>query len=181
MIMDVVSRYLRTKKAYFQGDPGDQEAVCDMMCQVLALLRAMHWHYWTSHWQTHGDPYYGDHLLFQRLYGDGPLVEEIDGLAEKIVGYFGPEAVDPIESMRRTAWFLQEWLEEEPDCIYRRSLEAEEDLQLLLETVYEEIDGMGSMTLGLDDFIMALANAHETNIYLLQQRLQGHHMDEMED
>ena len=29
------------------------------------------------------------------------------------------------------------------------------------------------MTLGLDDFLMSLANAHETNAYLLQQRAGG--------
>jgi hypothetical protein len=180
MIMDVVSRYLGTKNAYLQGDPEDVEAVGDMMGQVLALLRALQWHYWTSHWQTKGDPYYGDHLLFDRLYS-GDIIKEIDSLAEKIVGYVGPGGVDPLDSMRRTAWFLHEWVESEPDCLFRRSLEAEEDLQLLLDTVYHEIEGMGSMTLGLDDYIMALANAHETNIYLLQQRLRGHKMGEFDE
>ena len=74
---------------------------------LLAMLRAMHWNYWTSHWQSKGDPFYGDHLMFERIYGS--IIDEIDGLAEKMVALIGPEAVDPVDSIGRAHTFLAGW------------------------------------------------------------------------
>jgi len=34
---------------------------------------------------------------------------------------------------------------------------------------YDKLKEMDDISLGLDDFLMATANAHETNLYLLQQ------------
>ena len=62
-----------------------------LLTQLLGILRAIHWSHWTSHWQARGNPSYSDHLLFERLYKN--LEEEIDTLAEKIVSYYGAEAV----------------------------------------------------------------------------------------
>jgi hypothetical protein len=41
----------------------------------------------------------------------------------------------------------------------------------MLRTAYEVIHQAGTMTLGLDDYLMSVANTHETNCYLLQQRI----------
>jgi len=44
---------------------------------------------------------------------------------------------------------------------------------MLLKGVYELLDSEGHLTLGLDNFLQGLADAHETNLYLIQQRLGG--------
>jgi hypothetical protein len=44
-------------------------------------------------------------------------------------------------------------------------------LQDLLKNQYELMKAEGSLTLGLDDFLMNVANNHETNQYLLKQTL----------
>ena len=54
---------------------------------LLGALRGAHWSHWTSHWQVKGDNSYGDHQLISRIYE--ALIEEIDTLAEKIVGMYG--------------------------------------------------------------------------------------------
>lgn len=132
---------------------------------VFSALRALHWFHWTNHWQSSGNGAYARHLLFERLYTG--VVDEIDGLAEKMVAAFGNEAVEPLGSISQATLWLEKWTEG-PDVL-ARALEAEQDVQGVLQGVYDSIKESGGMTLGLDDFIMATANAHETNVYLLQQ------------
>jgi len=138
-----------------------------ILTDLLACLRALQVHYYTAHWQAKGDPYYADHILFERMYD--ALPDEFDTLAEKCVAYFGGGCVEAVAQVSRMALFLEHW--DGGEGLYERSLNAEEDLQVLLEAAYHIVDEKGEMSLGLDDYLMALANAHETNIYLLQQRL----------
>lgn len=136
------------------------------MCNLLALLRAQYWTYQTIHWTVKGTGYYGDHLLFQRFYE--AVQEEVDVLAEKVVGYFGASAVEPSAAMEATQEWVDKWGQGED--LYLRAIKAEEDLQTTFQATYDTLTDAGAMTLGLDDWVAATANAHETNLYLLQQR-----------
>ena len=60
-----------------------------------AAIRGLHHLLWTAHWVSEGDPQYGDHLLYQRLYE--ARVMEIDGIAEQLVLMGGPAAVNPAQ------------------------------------------------------------------------------------
>jgi DNA-binding ferritin-like protein len=133
----------------------------EILQEILALLRAQYFNYWTSHWQSQGANYYGNHLLFQRLYE--AIQEEIDTLAEKIVGYFGNEHVDNKIIMEKAKKWTDQWDGE----IVQRALKSEQDLQDALKTAYDKLDK--DKSLGLDDFLAATASAHETNLYLLGQ------------
>lgn len=134
---------------------------------ILSLLRALQWNYWTAHWQVQGDPFYGDHLLFERLYNN--MQEEIDTLAEKIVYLLGRESVNPVSIDLVSSDYLQRYCTNK--SLYLRSLEMEQALQETLKIAYKTIKESGGMTLGLDDYIMALANSHEGHLYLLNNRL----------
>jgi len=140
-----------------------------LLQQLLAILRAIQWSHWTGHWQSKGVASYADHLLFQKFYED--MTEEIDGLAEKIVAYFGVEAVSAEPSIGIAHQFIAAYDEAGDTDVYMRALKMELHLQNALKRVYDQIEASGEMSLGLDDFLMALANSHETNIYLLRQRL----------
>lgn len=146
----------------------------DGLLDILAQLRAQQWDYWTSHWQMDGESFYGDHLLFERLYTE-PLTTEIDALAERIVAQFGPEAVDARPSVVRTTGIVAaSSVQADP---FRRALRFEKGLQAAIRRAYDAGNASGELTLGMDDFLMALANAHETNIYLLTQRLKERQAD----
>ena len=137
---------------------------------LLALLRSAHWSHWTSHWQVKGESQYGDHQLLERIYAG--LVKEIDTLAEKIVGGYGSIGVAPVEQaqlMANTILPLTE-AQSESDPI-RRALIIEEALQKSFYNIYTHLKEMNALSLGMDDFIMSIANEHETNLYLLRQRL----------
>ena len=140
-----------------------------LLTQLLSILRAAHWSHWTTHWQVKGVPQYGDHLLFERLYTG--MTDEIDGLAEKCVAYFGPESVDALDSVANSARVIASYYGMSGADPIKRALVIEQQIQNAVALSYTRIKDSGEMTLGLDDFLMATANAHETNIYLLRQRL----------
>jgi DNA-binding ferritin-like protein len=134
---------------------------------LLSMLQAQHMMYLHHHWTSIGQSAYGNHLLFQRLYES--VHEDIDGLAEKLVGFFGNSSVD---LHRQSTWVVQHISRWSDSCPFRMSAKSEADIQTAFRSAYERIKDVGAMTLGLDDFIMASANKHETNQYLLQQVMQ---------
>lgn len=137
------------------------------LVKILGFLKALKFHHHAAHWKVTGENFYSDHLLFERLYED--LHEEIDTLAEKIIGFFGEQAIDPLVLIKLSHYFVHKAYQEEPDCIVSRSLFMEEELQEILEDFYNSAEE--ALSMGLDDFIMTLAGEHEEHIYLLRQRL----------
>ena len=150
-------------------------SICDrtdnlaLLQMLLAVLRGAHFAHWTSHWQVKGSTFYGDHELMERIYTS--LIEEIDTLAEKIVGTYGVGAVNAVEQAQLMANHLLPLAEAHSmnDPI-RRALLIEEGLQVIFKNTYDMLKDQGGLTLGMDDFIMSMANAHETSLYLLRQR-----------
>jgi len=160
---------MSSKKAYLQGSTEQLGVVRELLVTLLALLRGQGFSYQTSHWQVDGHDAYGNHLLFERLYNG--TVSQVDDLAEKMVGYLGPVVVDPADSAVRTAAWVHKWSLVE--CHWHRGLASEEDAQAAIKNAYTTIKEAGLMTLGLDDFLMSLANDHESATYLLQQAMAG--------
>jgi len=152
-----------------EGELRDKSAVTDQLRWLLACLRAQYWTYQHAHWETRGPTYYGNHLLFQRLYES--VVQQTDTLAEKIVGTYGPCAVDSMNIASKFLMWINRW--QDADGWHRRALLSEQDFQKACETTYELMKSMGELTLGMDDFLMATANEHETNQYLLRQVLRA--------
>jgi DNA-binding ferritin-like protein len=137
-----------------------------LIADLLATLRATQWIHWTGHWQASGNPYYGDHLLLQRLY-EG-LNDEIDTLAEKMVAMYGIDSVNPAAQAELFNRIVQRLSKEQSPIL--RSLNTELKLMGMLEATFKELEAMGKLSLGLNDFIAAAANNHETYVYLLKQR-----------
>jgi len=142
-----------------------QSPTLSALQNLLAALRGAHWSHWTSHWQIKGSNYYGDHLLLQRIYEAIP--PEIDTLAEKIVAYYGPDSVEPICQAQIMLEFLQ--FQEEKDPIFRAK-NVEEYLLQFFEVLFKQLESRNELSLGMNDFLAATANAHETFTYLLRQR-----------
>jgi len=156
-----------SKAAYVDADAERRADFGRYLCGVLAVLRAQYLSYQTSHWQVVGGSFYGNHLMFERLYKS--VQEQVDQLAEKIVGFLGGDAVDLMYQMEKIHMLCGRW--GRIDCNHKRGLQSEADLQEAIKVAYEAITQEGMMTLGLDDWLMATANEHEANVYLLQQAL----------
>jgi DNA-binding ferritin-like protein len=144
-------------------------AAVEMLQWLLGCLRAQYWSYQESHWQVKGHSFYGDHLMFERLYES--VQKQTDVLAEKMVAGYGPDAVNGLDLGAKFESFIRRW--NETDCLHKRGLLSEQDFQQICERVYTQLKSMGEMSLGMDDFLMATANEHETNQYLLRQVLRS--------
>jgi|LauGreDrversion4_2_1035121.scaffolds.fasta_scaffold14189_3 DNA-binding ferritin-like protein len=142
----------------------------DILLGLLTALIATRLSHHTTHWQVRGTNFYGDHTMFERLYES--LDDEIDTLAEKIVAEHGPEGVDLAELSSDLGSHLTNLSGESSDPVIR-ALTAESGLQAMFKQVYHTLKNRDELSLGMDDFLMAMANAHETNVYLLRQRFRG--------
>lgn len=136
---------------------------------LLGMLRSLKWLSWNAHWQVKGSSFYGDHLLMEKIY-QGNLDDHIDVLAEKIVCLFGSDAIDSPLLLGSFSDCVSSCTKQH-SCPIRRVLSCAQLLQGHFVQTYRIGKEQGSLTLGLDDYLMATANDQETFIYLLQQRL----------
>lgn len=149
------------EKSLTASDAGDLEGACVGLLSTLQAIERLHH---SAHLQAQGPESYSDHLLFQRLYTD--VQHEIDGLSEKMVATFGPGVVDADARAADAAELLDEWQSSEDNPV-ERALAAELELQDAISGALTQ-DGLSA---GMENFLQGLADAHETAIYLLQQRL----------
>lgn len=138
------------------------------MLTLLGFFHALYWRHWNTHWKVQGSPYYGDHLLFQRLYTAIP--DEIDAIAEKIIPVLGVDAIDGVEILRVSQLLVSSWRTDNP---IEGSYIAERQLQKALKLAFDSLEEADSLPLGHNDFIAAVANTHETHLYLIGQRLRS--------
>ena len=154
--------------AEWGGTPYPELSVALVHLKYLAAVHQNH------HWTAMGDPYYGDHLLFERLYNG--VVEEIDTVAEKAIGLGSTHNVDlhlqhhqllklivghgSASSMPHSAELA------------RKSLLAEMNFLLVMKHLCDCLKGCGMMTHGLDNMLAGIEDKHEGHVYLLKQRTQ---------
>lgn len=155
------------KLAAEASDPSVHLALLVAWHQALASIHQAH------HWQTRGPEYYGDHLLFMRLYEEiGPLT---DSLAERAVGLGGPSKVAVSVQLSMLNQLIETLYSNVPedvsaDQMPALSLKAEEQLLEFMRMSYDMLDKAGTLTMGVDDLLQAVASKHEEFVYLLKQR-----------
>lgn len=133
---------------------------------MVAYLKAIYTIHQQNHWLSKGDHFYGNHLLFQRLYESAQ--EDLDSIAEKCIGIFGEESVDYKFQLKVTQNIMNKYVSQKG---LEQSLSAEKDYLEILKTCYIVLKEKDSMTLGLDDMIMSIYSKREESVYLLQQAL----------
>ena len=141
----------------------------------LAWLRVISIWFQHAHWSTSGSTFYGDHLLYERIYNE--ITEEIDTLAEKAVGFVGASTVDTHTHSKMIAEMLCSYptpsRANEATMIASAALALVKDYAETVQETYDSLKSAGHMTMGLDDFLMALVNKLESFVYLLKQRVQS--------
>lgn len=142
--------------------------------QYLGMLRAMHLWYHGAHHATRGASFSGDHAnLFGKFYLDS--VEEFDGAVEKAIGLTQDEGVSCPVHVTKLALQAMMKYPSPPSisslAIAATALQLEKDYIEMVGQMFEDLEEEGQLSLGLNDFLMASANSHETRVYLLQQRI----------
>lgn len=140
---------------------------------VLVQLRYLAFLHQTHHWITKGDPFYGDHLLFERLYG--AVTGEIDSIAEKVIGLGSTQNVDIMLQAKQLCQLVCDngglSTIPTPDQLVKQSLAAELSFIECIEHAVENLQATGCMTRGLDNMLAGISDTHEGHVYLLKQRL----------
>lgn len=143
------------------------------------LLRALNFLHHTHHWQTNGATFYGDHLLFERLYTK--VLDQIDSVGERAVGLGGAQLVPYRHSLTNMPVFLGA-IDEVGDIspagdtnvstkMVKKSLLAEKSFITAGEKMMETLKNKGLLTRGLEQLLGTILDEHETFVYLLKQRL----------
>jgi len=148
---------------------------CELVV-VASALQAVAIIHQASHWTASGDPFHGDHLLFERVYN--PIPEQVDRLVEKAVGLGGGELVSPVVMMQHAAMFASVMASvgfRMPNSseLARRSFEAEMHFMGFADALLASFATAGGMTLGVENMLGEIMDQHEKSVYLLKQRVTG--------
>jgi DNA-binding ferritin-like protein len=137
---------------------------------ILTLLRALSMIHQTHHWLTAGKTSYGDHLLFDRIYGD--LAGEIDAIGERSVGT-GSVNLNPSVQAHQMAEVIEALCggeEQNADSYVATSLKAEQWFVECVKRVAESMKATGNLSRGTDNLLAGIEDKHEEHVYLLTQR-----------
>jgi len=139
---------------------------------LLVHLRHLQLIHQNHHWTAKGDPFYGDHLLFEGLYNT--VTSEIDSVAEKAVGLGTTENVNVQLQVTQVAQLLQGYGMSQtiPQAseLAKRSLAAEMNFLAVINVLLCSLKESCQTTPGLDNMLAGIADVHEKHVYLLKQR-----------
>lgn len=141
---------------------------------LLAHLRAGNLWYHGAHHVTVGAGFHGDHKFYRQVYEQ--YNADFDAAAEKAIVLLGPTIAAPAAVTARAAQLLGSM----PAVagmngmqIATAGLAVEKQTLSFVEKLFRDLEAGKRLSLGMNDFLAALANAHETNVYKLTQRVSG--------
>lgn len=133
----------------------------------LGFLRALGMIHHSHHWQTMGSDFYGDHLLFERLYK--AVQDEVDTVGEKIVGIDSPALTNYFAQMSHMKMFMSAVSDKtKPPMMV--SLGSELVFIAAGEFISDRLKQDGLFTSGVANMMGDILDRHESHVYLLRQR-----------
>lgn len=139
---------------------------------LLACTRALAAVAQSYHWRTKGGHYYGDHLLYERIYGE--VNDMIDGLAEKGIGVSDDDELAEVNNQTKlvaeiTTKHAPEDTKEEdfPKVLLEYSKHRVEMIGDMLEKLRDANESSD----GIENMLQGFADTHEAHVYLLQRRV----------
>lgn len=145
-----------------------KESMTDAWSGVLSGLQALGIALQSAHWRAAGEASYSDHLLYQKLYEN--VIEDLDNVAEKFMGLVGDETViDPIRLLACTSSAAKQMLTS--GDIAASLLQAEKNFLGRLNGILKILETTGQLTPGAENVLQAVADRHETHVYLLSRRV----------
>lgn len=137
----------------------------------LAITEALQMLEHSHHWQTKGENFYGDHLLYQRLYET--ILGEIDLIGEKLIGVSQqPSLTNYFKRIKAMEVFLKAVTHNDQPYIVV-SHDAELAYVRMGGELMDNLEQAGLLTRGLEQMLGNILDKHEEHIYLLDQRIQA--------
>ena len=139
-----------------------------MAALYVASLKAIVQIHQHNHWTTKGENFYGDHLLFSKIYDSA--IEDLDLAAEKFIGVFSVECLDYDNQFSLLNKILSKYSALSHDPV-KMSITIEKDFLKMSQSARKCFESENKLTLGLDDMLASIASSREEAVYLLKQRL----------
>lgn len=136
----------------------------NLMNKYVAYLRTLYLLHQNAHWQCASSNFYGNHLLFQRIYED--VASDVDEAAEKTIGLFGNEFLN-FDNQIKLIQIVSANIK--GDSFLTKSLETEKKFSKLATKIRNELSNNKLLSLGLEDMIISHINKSENRCYLLEQ------------
>lgn len=161
------------KQAFVQFMAEYADAPMAELAVLLASIRAEAMIHQAHHWQTRGQTYYADHLLFERVYNE--VNGFVDGIAERAVGAGQEVFVQPLMQISHMVAFGKMFYSDAPvvpdAAAYPvLSLRALLKSAVMLRLCYDSLECRGLLTNGTDNLLQGIADKQEELMYLLKQR-----------
>lgn len=142
------------------------------LAMLLSVVRASNHLHLAHHWQTRGPTFYGDHLMYERIYK--ATTKDVDAIAERAVGLGDHRLVDPLISSQQIADLVKVMMtgakESNVDQYVLRSMRAITMVVGMVKEVSESLKKKGTLTGGTDNLLQQVADNQEGHLYLLRQR-----------
>jgi DNA-binding ferritin-like protein len=137
----------------------------------LAVTEALQMLAHSHHWQTKGENFYGDHLLYQRLYQD--VQAEIDLVGEKLIGVSQDVGLtNYFKRVKTMEMFLKAVTHSDQPYIVVTH-DAELAYVRMGGELMDQLEQAGLLTRGLEQMLGNILDKHEEHIYLLEQRVKA--------
>ena len=160
---------------HLMSDYGDGVPMRELAA-LLSFIQAETTIHQSHHWQTRGEPFFGDHLLFERIYNE--TYAQIDKLAERMVGSGHHVLAHPILLAKHCSLVVQSFYRDagensSSDTYPAFSLRATLRTLIALKVVYATLEKKDQLSHGIDNLLQDMADKHESHVYLLKQRVQS--------
>lgn len=137
----------------------------------LAVTEGLQMLHHSHHWQTKGANFYGDHLLYQRLYET--ILGEIDLIGEKLIGVSQDASLtNYFKRVKAMEKFLEAVTHSDKPYVVV-SHDAESAYIRLGGELMDQLEDAGLLTRGLEQMLGNILDKHEEHIYLLEQRVKA--------
>lgn len=147
-----------------------ESACSDAWSGVLTGLYALAVATQSAHWRAIGENFYGDHLLYQRMYDD--ISKEIDAVGEKYAGIGGDETIlDPRRLLSATVSASQQMLT--AGDLANTILLAQSNFLNRVAALLKILEATGKNTPGIENLLASIIDTHENHVYLLKRRTGG--------
>ena len=147
---------------------GEDEKFC-LLAVFLAYTEALQIVHHSHHWQTNGQIFYADHLLYEKLYTG--VLEDIDPIGEKLIGLSKePKLTNYFHRVEVLKHFLEACTDSSKSYI-EVSLVAEKTYIAACEKIMKAFEKANLLTPGLEQMLGNILDKHEGFVYLLEQRI----------
>ena len=138
---------------------------------MTGLLKGAAHLFQSFHWQTGAKQFYGDHLLYERMYEE--LGELVDRMAEKAVAFSSGPVVSPSATVKVVAALVdtvESKVFENKDVNAKKAHYTVKAVMHCMEILFENLKQTNKVSLGIETVVADSVDKLEEFCYLISRR-----------